>query len=73
MVLMVVQDGLAGMVVTALDELAWLFNLRGRDLPFTPFFKGYCVLTKFHTLLYIHKERQTDEIKVSYTVHNKFF
>jgi Xaa-Pro aminopeptidase len=53
------------MVVTALDELAWLFNLRGKDLPYTPFFKGYCVLTKFHTLLYIHKDRQTDEIKVS--------
>jgi Xaa-Pro aminopeptidase len=52
------------MVVTALDELAWLLNLRGGDLPFTPFFKGYCVLTKFHTVLYIHSSRHTDTIKV---------
>lgn len=26
-------------VVTALDEVAWLFNLRGSDIPYNPFFK----------------------------------
>jgi Xaa-Pro aminopeptidase len=63
--LCVLQDGLDGMVVTALDELAWLFNLRGHDLPYTPFFKGYCILTKLHTILYIHVDRHTDQIKVA--------
>ena len=28
-----------GFVVTALDEIAWLFSLRGSDIPYNPFFK----------------------------------
>ena len=27
------------MVITALDEIAWLFNLRGNDVPYTPVFR----------------------------------
>ena len=30
-----------GMVVTALDEIAWLFNLRGSDIPHSPVFRAY--------------------------------
>ena len=25
-----------------LDEVAWLFNLRGTDIPFNPLFFSYC-------------------------------
>jgi len=28
-------------LITALDSIAWLFNLRGEDVPHTPFFYGY--------------------------------
>ena len=28
-------------LVTALDEIAWLFNVRGSDIPYNPFFKVY--------------------------------
>jgi hypothetical protein len=31
-----------GTVVTALDEVAWLYNLRGSDIPFNPVFFAYC-------------------------------
>lgn len=39
--LQAVQDklrriGSPGMVVGQLDEVAWLFNLRGSDIPFNP-------------------------------------
>lgn len=37
------QDGsnVLGTVVTALDDLAWLFNLRGNDIPYNPVFFAY--------------------------------
>jgi Xaa-Pro aminopeptidase len=28
-------------IVTALDEIAWLFSIRGSDIPYNPFFKVY--------------------------------
>ena len=31
-----------GLIVTMLDEVAWLFNLRGTDIPFNPLFFSYC-------------------------------
>lgn len=34
-----------GLVVTALDEIAWLLNLRGSDIEFNPVFYSYLILT----------------------------
>jgi Xaa-Pro aminopeptidase len=31
-------------VISALDEVAWLFNLRGSDFPNNPFFKSYAII-----------------------------
>ncbi|GAA5857392.1 hypothetical protein JCM9279_004708 [Rhodotorula babjevae] len=33
-----------GLVVTQLDEIAWLLNLRGSDIPYNPVFFAYLVL-----------------------------
>ncbi|TNY17118.1 Creatinase/aminopeptidase [Rhodotorula diobovata] len=33
-----------GLVVTQLDEIAWLLNLRGSDIPYNPVFFSYLVL-----------------------------
>ena len=33
-------------VVTSLDEIAWLLNLRSSDIPFNMVFFSYCVITK---------------------------
>ncbi|KIY66435.1 Creatinase/aminopeptidase [Cylindrobasidium torrendii FP15055 ss-10] len=30
-----------GMLITALDQVAWMLNLRGSDIPFTPVFHAY--------------------------------
>ena len=32
-------------VFTALDEIAWLFNLRGSDIDFNPVFFSYALVT----------------------------
>ena len=34
-----------GFVVSMLDEIAWLFNLRGSDIPYNPVFFAYAVVT----------------------------
>lgn len=43
------------MVVTGLDETAWLLNLRASDIPFTPVFFSYVIVNrkKNQTVLYI--------------------
>lgn len=53
------------LVVTSLDEIAWLFNLRcDSDIPFNPVFFGYVIVTLHCVTLYINK-RKIDESEVS--------
>ena len=49
-----------GMVVTALDEIAWLFNLRGGDIPHSPVFRAYSLISldpQPQITLYTNKSR----------------
>ncbi|XP_052100615.1 xaa-Pro aminopeptidase 1-like [Mytilus californianus] len=50
-------------VVTPLDELAWLFNLRGSDIQYNPVFFGYVVVTKETVDLFIDEERLVSSVK----------
>ncbi|KAF2158194.1 peptidase M24 [Myriangium duriaei CBS 260.36] len=43
----------AGIVVSMLDEIAWLFNLRGNDIAYNPVFFSYAVVTPTTSTLYI--------------------
>ncbi len=36
--------GATATVISALDEVAWQFNLRGSDIPYNPFFKSYAII-----------------------------
>ncbi|KAL3276551.1 hypothetical protein HHI36_011926 [Cryptolaemus montrouzieri] len=47
-------------IVTALDEIAWLLNIRGRDVPFSPFVRSYVLVDMVKIILYIN---QTQLIK----------
>ncbi|KAF8804633.1 Creatinase/aminopeptidase [Phlegmacium glaucopus] len=44
-------------VVTMLDEVAWLFNLRGSDIDFNPVFFAYAVITTNTVALFIRQEQ----------------
>ena len=35
----------SALIVTALDEVAYLFNLRGSDIEFNPVFLSYAIVT----------------------------
>ena len=43
-------------VVTSLDEIAWILNLRGNDVLCTPVFLAYMLLTKDKATLFVHDE-----------------
>jgi len=50
-------------VVSALDEVAWLFNLRGTDIPFNPVFLSYAIVTLDSVSLFTNKTRITSKIR----------
>ncbi|XP_056295349.1 xaa-Pro aminopeptidase 2 [Pseudoliparis swirei] len=52
------------LLLSALDETAWLFNLRGNDIPYNPFFYSYTLLTMDEIWLFLHLDRVSEELKV---------
>ena len=50
-------------VITALDEIAWLFNLRGNDVPYNPVFRAYAVVDMNQVLLYLPHSKQSINVK----------
>lgn len=51
-----------GMLVTVLDEIAWLLNLRGDDVEYNPVLVSYMLITPSDATLFINSEKVTDEI-----------
>jgi Xaa-Pro aminopeptidase len=50
-------------VVSMLDEVAWLFNLRGKDIPYNPVFFSYAVITADEATLYINSGKLDEEAR----------
>ncbi|KAL4631607.1 xaa-Pro aminopeptidase 2 [Arapaima gigas] len=69
-------------LLSALDETAWLFNLRGNDIPYNPFFYSYTLLTldkiwqppltpRLRLLLlrlFVHNQRVPEELRAHLSV-----
>lgn len=53
------EKGASVMLVTALDEIAWLLNLRGSDIPYNPVFFAYMVITSVDVFLFIDEKKIT--------------
>lgn len=51
-----------GMLVSALDDIAWLLNLRGSDVHCNPVFVSYLLVDSQRAMLYINKVKLTDEV-----------
>ena len=56
------------LLISRLDDIAWLLNLRGSDIPYNPVFFSYALFSKnkeqFCTKLFINKEKlDTPEMK----------
>lgn len=51
------------LVVSMLDEVAWLFNLRGSDIEFNPVFFAYAVVTQDHATLFVNTRQVDDAVR----------
>ncbi|EPS39037.1 hypothetical protein H072_7191 [Dactylellina haptotyla CBS 200.50] len=52
-----------GLVLTGLDEIMWLFNIRGSDIPYNPVFFCYALVTPTTAHLYINPKQNSKELE----------
>lgn len=55
------ENGATVLVITALDAIAYLLNLRGSDIPFNPVFFAYVVLTLKKVHIFVDTSRLSHE------------
>ncbi|XP_028551579.1 aminopeptidase P1 [Dendrobium catenatum] len=60
-----VQDKAYGIIVTALDEVAWLYNIRGNDVSYSPVVHAYAIVTTDLALCYVDKRKVSSEVHSS--------
>ena len=56
-----------GMLVSALDDIAWTLNLRGSDVHCNPVFVSYLLIDTKTTTLFINDEKLTPDVKTYLT------
>ncbi|KAM0248142.1 hypothetical protein ACHAQJ_009559 [Trichoderma viride] len=52
-----------GVFISMLDEVAWLFNLRGNDIDYNPVFFSYAVITPKGAALYVDESKLDEECR----------
>ena len=62
------------LLINKLDDIAWLLNLRGKDIPYNPLFFSYALLYKtsegFSTHLFVNKNKFESEELIKYCLEN---
>ena len=59
-----IESDKASLLLTKLDDIAWLTNLRGSDIDFNPVFFSWALVRLKSALLFVHEEALTEEIRV---------
>ena len=57
------RNSCTGILISALDEVAWTLNLRGSDVHCNPVFVSYLLITEYSSTLYIIENKLSDEVK----------
>ena len=52
-------------LLTSLDDIAWLFNIRGNDILFNPVALSYAIITENEAKLYISKTKVDAEVEAA--------
>nr|XP_026496938.1 xaa-Pro aminopeptidase 1-like [Vanessa tameamea] len=58
------------MVVTALDEVAWLLNIRGRDNPYAPLLKAFVIISSKDVRVYAPPGKLSMPVREILAVYN---
>ncbi len=56
------EKGATTHVITTLDDIAWLFNIRGRDVKYTPVVLSYALITLDEVYLFIDENKLNEEM-----------
>ena len=56
------ENGVQNHVITTLDDIAWLFNIRGRDVLYTPVVLSYALITLNDVYLFIDENKLDENI-----------
>ena len=54
-------------LITTLDDIAWLFNIRGSDVNFNPVMVSYAIITLDHAILFINEDKVPDALKTAFS------
>ncbi|KAH9314181.1 hypothetical protein KI387_022808, partial [Taxus chinensis] len=57
------QEKAEAIILTALDEVAWLYNIRGSDVAYNPVVHAFAIVTKFSAFVYVDKRKVTSEVE----------
>ena len=57
------QKGATHHLISSLDDVAWLTNLRGADVNFNPVFLSHLLITTDAATLFVHDDKLTDTAK----------
>ncbi|WP_305151111.1 aminopeptidase P family protein [uncultured Dubosiella sp.] len=63
------EEGADQIVLTKIDEIAWLYNLRASDIPSFPVALAYSIVFQDGAVLYIDATRLDDESKALFARH----
>jgi Xaa-Pro aminopeptidase len=58
-----ISEGADAHVLTQLDAIAWLFNIRGSDVPFNPVVIAYAIVTKKEARLFMTRENADKKVR----------
>lgn len=61
------QRHVDGMLISALDDIAWTLNLRGTDVHCVPVFVSYLLISSQQVSLYVDSAKINDEVKAYLT------
>ncbi|MDP4290365.1 MAG: aminopeptidase P family protein [Bacteroidota bacterium] len=50
-------------LISSLDDIAWLLNLRGTDIEYNPLFISYVLITPTETILFVNEVKVTPELR----------
>ncbi len=50
-------------IISSLEDIAWLFNIRGRDIPYVPVAICYSVITSNESILFIDEKKIPSDVK----------
>ena len=51
------------LVLSDLSDIAWLFNLRGEDIPCNPVFLAYAVVERDSAVIFLDEEKMSEELE----------